>query len=94
MPTVPAGWSICRGCEMVFIKDGQRFCGLCQYRTPAGTNYVRIHSLQIRRLMNLEEEMRIQLAPLAANAAPGNGAPQAEPAAVADDTRSSSKSKC
>ncbi|CAG7732116.1 unnamed protein product, partial [Allacma fusca] len=63
LPPTPDGWNVCHGCEMVFVQDGQRFCGLCQYRTPAGSNYMRIHTAHLRRLMNLAEEMRNQLAP-------------------------------
>jgi len=63
LPPVPEGWSICRGCELVFIKDGQRFCGLCQYRTPAGTVYANVHKDHLRRIWALREETRMMLAP-------------------------------
>ncbi|CAG7786159.1 unnamed protein product, partial [Allacma fusca] len=31
--------SVCAGCRCVFIRDGQRFCGLCQWRTASGAAY-------------------------------------------------------
>ncbi|CAG7823516.1 unnamed protein product [Allacma fusca] len=61
---------------MVFVKDGQRFRGLCQYRTPAGSNYIRIHALQIRGIMNLVEGMRNQLPPSAVEPVPFKLPPQ------------------
>ncbi|CAG7724489.1 unnamed protein product, partial [Allacma fusca] len=48
MPPTPEGWTACQVCEMVFVQDGQRFCALFQYRTPAGTNYGRTHSAHLR----------------------------------------------
>ncbi|CAG7729093.1 unnamed protein product, partial [Allacma fusca] len=59
----PVGWSICRGCRLVFIKDGQRFCGLCQWRTPAGANYQRIIHQRIRDMMNQAEQIRNMFVP-------------------------------
>ncbi|CAG7730826.1 unnamed protein product, partial [Allacma fusca] len=28
MPPCPAGWTVCPGCKHVFLREGQRFCGL------------------------------------------------------------------
>ncbi|CAG7720600.1 unnamed protein product, partial [Allacma fusca] len=63
MPPTPVGWSICRGCRLVFIKDGQRFCGLCQWRTPAGANYQRLIHQRIRDMMMQAEQIRNMFVP-------------------------------
>ncbi|CAG7831646.1 unnamed protein product [Allacma fusca] len=63
MPPTPDGWSICRGCKLVFIKDGQRFCGLCQWRTPAGAIYQRCLHERIRDVMNQAEAIRNMFIP-------------------------------
>ncbi|CAG7730690.1 unnamed protein product [Allacma fusca] len=65
MPETPPGWSICQGCQFVFIKDGQRFCGLWQYRTSAGTAYQRAFSQRLRDIMNHAEQIRNQFIPVA-----------------------------
>ncbi|CAG7827564.1 unnamed protein product, partial [Allacma fusca] len=58
MPPTPSGWSVCDGCRCVFIKDGQRFCGLCQWRTPAGAAYQRLLNQKIRGVMDQQEAIK------------------------------------
>ncbi|CAG7657201.1 unnamed protein product, partial [Allacma fusca] len=49
---------MCVGCRCVFIKDGQRFCAQCQWRTPAGANYQGLLSQQIRGMMEQQEAIK------------------------------------
>ncbi|CAG7718046.1 unnamed protein product [Allacma fusca] len=51
------------GCKLVFIQDGQRFCGLCQWRTLAGAIYQRRLNERFGDVMNPAEAIRSMFIP-------------------------------
>ncbi|CAG7734151.1 unnamed protein product, partial [Allacma fusca] len=69
---IPNGWSVCVGCQCVFIKDGQLFCGLCKWRTASGSAYQRLLNQNIQGMMDQEEEIKrlLNQQPVERNPAP------------------------